>query len=100
MKNTISLLLRVLTPSIPVTSFKSTATVVRKIFYFAVLADPCMADRSCCANEAVCHVSSTAPNGYECKCPDGFSGVNCQFRSCTIQPCQNGGTCTVSVLLT
>ena len=32
---------------------------------------------------------------YECRCPAGFSGKNCEVNvdDCATKPCQNGGTC-------
>ena len=35
---------------------------------------------------------------YMCRCPAGFEGRQCEIRmdSCASNPCQNGGTCSVS----
>ena len=34
-------------------------------------------------------------NGYECRCPVGFTGHLCQenINDCVANPCQNGGSC-------
>ena len=34
-------------------------------------------------------------NGYECRCPVGFTGHRCQenINDCVANPCQNGGSC-------
>ncbi len=52
--------------------------------------------QTCCRNGTICRVSTT--EGYECECPDVLYGSNCRFIApCALQPCQNGGTCNVSV---
>lgn len=48
-----------------------------------------------CRNGGTCE--NTAPDRYNCTCPDGFSGVNCEVvdNPCAPAPCQHGGTCLV-----
>ncbi|KAK9747061.1 EGF-like domain [Popillia japonica] len=50
-----------------------------------------------CLNGGTCE--NTAPDAYQCTCPDGFSGVNCEVvdNPCAPAPCQHGGTCLVDV---
>ena len=52
-----------------------------------------------CANNGICQlVSSVTSNQYNCLCPIGFIGNNCQFNdSCISSPCKNGGTCISSI---
>ena len=47
-----------------------------------------------CQNGGTCE--NPAPDEYLCKCPEGFSGTDCQVvdNLCATAPCQNGGTCT------
>ena len=35
-------------------------------------------------------------NDYECRCPTGFTGANCEVNidECSVTPCAHGGTCT------
>ena len=47
----------------------------------------------------VCHrprVCYDVWNDYECVCPAGFAGVNCEFNldECLSEPCRNDGACT------
>nr|CAI5869526.1 unnamed protein product [Callosobruchus analis] len=46
-----------------------------------------------CLNGGTCE--NTAPDTYLCRCPEGFSGVNCEVvdNPCAPQPCLHGGTC-------
>ncbi|XP_069118593.1 protein jagged-1b-like isoform X2 [Argopecten irradians] len=46
-----------------------------------------------CQNDGIC--KNTAPDNYDCTCPDGFSGVNCEIaeHACTSDPCAHGGRC-------
>ncbi|KPM08905.1 slit protein-like protein 3 [Sarcoptes scabiei] len=48
-----------------------------------------------CENGASC--ISGSMHTYECRCPPGFHGANCQFKidACFGNPCNNGGTCKV-----
>ncbi|KAG1672645.1 Protein jagged-2 [Nymphon striatum] len=47
-----------------------------------------------CLNRGTCE--NTEPNDFKCRCPDGFSGVNCQIvdNMCLTRPCQNDGVCS------
>ncbi|XP_029688534.1 protein jagged-2-like isoform X3 [Takifugu rubripes] len=46
-----------------------------------------------CRNGGTC--MNTEPDEYNCACPDGYSGKNCQIaeHACASNPCANGGTC-------
>ena len=39
-------------------------------------------------------------NGYHCLCEHGFDGLDCgrNIDECASGPCQNDGTCTVSII--
>ncbi|XP_055296400.1 dual specificity protein kinase splB isoform X2 [Sitodiplosis mosellana] len=51
-----------------------------------------------CTNNGICVDLSQGHDGnsYQCLCPYGYTGKNCQFESdpCQNGECQNGGTCT------
>jgi len=48
-----------------------------------------------CQNGAVC---TEGVNSYECACPDGWIGTNCQeIDDCFSKPCQNDGICNDGV---
>lgn len=55
-----------------------------------------------CLNNGTCTDTSSpdiAVNDYSCGCRGGYFGIGCQnFDSCSLQPCHNGGTCTVDQL--
>lgn len=46
-----------------------------------------------CKNGGTC--MNTEPDEYNCACPDGYSGKNCERaeHACVSNPCANGGTC-------
>nr|XP_020467202.1 protein jagged-2-like isoform X2 [Monopterus albus] len=46
-----------------------------------------------CKNGGTC--MNTEPDEYNCACPDGYSGKNCEIaeHACASNPCANGGTC-------
>ena len=48
-----------------------------------------------CMNGGTCE--NPAPDEYLCKCPEGFSGTNCQVvdNVCATAPCLHGGNCSV-----
>ncbi|KAI2651913.1 Protein jagged-2 [Labeo rohita] len=46
-----------------------------------------------CANGGTC--MNSEPDEYNCACPEGYSGKNCEIaeHACVSNPCANGGTC-------
>uniref|UniRef100_A0AAY4ARE6 Delta-like protein n=1 Tax=Denticeps clupeoides TaxID=299321 RepID=A0AAY4ARE6_9TELE len=52
--------------------------------------------RQPCLNGGTC--SNTGPDKYQCACPEGYSGVNCEIaeHACLSEPCFNGGSCVES----
>ncbi|XP_053469828.1 protein jagged-2b isoform X1 [Ictalurus furcatus] len=46
-----------------------------------------------CVNGGTC--INSEPNEYNCACPEGYSGKNCEIaeHACVSNPCANGGTC-------
>ncbi|XP_023656471.1 protein jagged-1b-like isoform X2 [Paramormyrops kingsleyae] len=45
-----------------------------------------------CLNGGTC--SNTGPDKYQCSCPEGYSGINCEREhACMSDPCSNGGIC-------
>uniref|UniRef100_W5MWB8 Delta-like protein n=1 Tax=Lepisosteus oculatus TaxID=7918 RepID=W5MWB8_LEPOC len=49
-----------------------------------------------CLNGGKC--MNTEPDEYDCACPDGYSGKNCEIaeHACASNPCANGGICHVT----
>ncbi|XP_049987863.1 protein jagged-1 [Alexandromys fortis] len=46
-----------------------------------------------CLNRGTC--SNTGPDKYQCSCPEGYSGPNCEIaeHACLSDPCHNRGSC-------
>uniref|UniRef100_A0A671NBW8 Delta-like protein n=1 Tax=Sinocyclocheilus anshuiensis TaxID=1608454 RepID=A0A671NBW8_9TELE len=46
-----------------------------------------------CVNGGTC--MNSEPDEYNCACPEGYSGKNCEIaeHACVSNPCANGGTC-------
>jgi EGF-like domain len=65
--------------------FGSTSALLR-VFYNACQNNPCQNGGTCTPNF----------EGYQCACPDGFSGSDCSTvgSSCGGLQCQNGATCS------
>jgi len=49
-------------------------------------------DNAGCSNHGTCEPSGTGT----CTCNVGYSGKKCQFDVCKLNPCKNGGACTLS----
>ncbi|XP_059481287.1 protein jagged-1b isoform X2 [Neocloeon triangulifer] len=60
----------------------------------------CDQDLNYCGTHAPCHNGGTcnniAPNKYQCSCPEGFSGIDCEIveNPCAVAPCKNKGVCS------
>ncbi len=48
-----------------------------------------------CFGQATCITTKAQPNFYQCLCPPGFEGVNCQLlrNPCLSIPCKNNAQC-------
>uniref|UniRef100_A0A914CXM6 Uncharacterized protein n=1 Tax=Acrobeloides nanus TaxID=290746 RepID=A0A914CXM6_9BILA len=54
--------------------------------------DPCASFP--CKNGATCMAKfGKGRTTYECYCPLGYGGMNCDSRPCDTEPCKNNGTC-------
>jgi hypothetical protein len=54
-------------------------------------------DNSPCKNGGFCEIiGELFENKYECKCLAGYTGLNCSFPTCDLQPCQHQSTCSMS----
>ena len=58
-----------------------------------------------CERQSPCQNGSTCTNnghgGYTCSCTAGYHGTNCESEidECSSNPCENGGTCLVSLII-
>ncbi|XP_065815558.1 protein eyes shut homolog [Labrus bergylta] len=60
--------------------------------------DACLIKPNSCLNGATCITTSqpSSPPQLTCKCPLGFTGMNCEIdiNECDSSPCQHNGTCS------
>ncbi|XP_071950627.1 IgGFc-binding protein-like [Antedon mediterranea] len=62
------------------------------VMFIVLENDPCVPNP--CAQSAACEVIDA--ENYDCICPDGFIGMNCEFVDpCGSLPCENGGMCNL-----
>ncbi|XP_072168931.1 hyalin-like [Diadema setosum] len=63
------------------------------------MTDPSPCLQNPCQNQGVCQEISGLCSAYQCVCPAGFGGVNCEIvilengNPCNSFPCANGGEC-------
>lgn len=50
-----------------------------------------------CKNGGLCLIDGNIVNNkYECKCPFGFTGTQCEYATCDSRPCKHEGTCEMT----
>jgi hypothetical protein len=59
------------------------------------VANPCLKQKSPCLNGGQCVFDTACKDNFKCKCPPGFTGLQCQtdVDECLSSPCLNGGRC-------
>ena len=66
------------------------------LFFLIKKANICAANNPC-KNGGVCRNVNDEDSQYECSCPAGCTGKNCEFcTGCTSSFCANGGFCLLN----
>ncbi|RNA30718.1 fibropellin-1 [Brachionus plicatilis] len=49
-----------------------------------------------CQNGGICIVvGNIEENKYSCRCPLGYAGINCSFKTCDSKPCEHDSVCSM-----
>lgn len=56
----------------------------------------CQSGESPCQNGGICIVVGNIENNrYSCRCPIGYTGINCSIQTCDSKPCQHESICSM-----
>ncbi|CAF0711486.1 unnamed protein product [Brachionus calyciflorus] len=56
----------------------------------------CQEETTPCENGGICLVlGKIEENRYSCRCPQGYTGINCSYQTCDSKPCQHNSICSM-----